>query len=58
MKKGVFMRIKVTIDNKKGSTRFLEQHFELLRDLVNRYPNAFWRKIKGRNGTTGYELDV
>jgi hypothetical protein len=52
------MRIKILFDNKKGSTRPLDQNFELIRDLIQRYPNALWRKIRGKNGQQGYELDI
>ena len=52
------MRIKVLIDGKKGSSTLLEKHFDLVKDLVQRYPNALWRKVHGKNGQTGYELQV
>ena len=52
------MRIKVLYDDKKGSTTLLEKHFDLIKDLVQRYPNALWRKIRGKNGQIGYELEV
>ena len=52
------MKIKVLYDDKKGSSTLLEKHFDLIRDLITRYPNALWRKIRGKNGTTGYELDI
>ena len=52
------MRIKVSLDNKKGSSTLLEKHFDLIKDLITRYPNALWRKSKGKNGQTGYELEV
>ena len=52
------MKIKVLMDNKKGSSTLLEKHFDLVRDLIQRYPNAIWRKIRAKNGATGYELDV
>lgn len=52
------MKIKVLFDNKKGSSTLLENHFDLIKDLIERYPNALWRKIRGKNGQQGYELDV
>ncbi len=51
------MRIKVLFDNKKGWSS-LDQHLDLIKDLVTRYPNAIWRKVRAKNGQTGYELDV
>jgi len=50
------MRIKVLFDNKRGSVS-LEKHLDLIKDLIQRYPNALWRKIRG-NHTEGYELEV
>jgi len=52
------MRIKVLFDNKKGLTRSLDKHLDLIKDLIQRYPNALWRKVNGKNGQTGYELDI
>lgn len=52
------MKIKVLIDNKKGSTTLLDKHFGLLKHLIYRYPNALWKKVNGKNGITGYEIDV
>ncbi len=52
------MKIRVLFDNKKGSTTLLEQHFGLIKDLVQKYPNALWRRIRGKNGQQGYELEV
>lgn len=52
------MHIKVLIDDKKGATTLLDRHFGLLKHLINRYPNALWKKIKGKNGEIGYELEV
>ncbi len=52
------MRIKVLFDNKKGSSTLLEKHFDLIKDLITRYPNAFWRKYNDKNGQSGYELEV
>ena len=52
------MRIKLLFDNKKGSSTLLEKHFDLIKDLVTRYPNAIWRKVRGNNGESGYELDI
>ena len=51
------MRIKVLFENKKGSSTLLEDNLELIKDLIQRYPNAMWRKFKSKRGT-GYELDV
>jgi hypothetical protein len=52
------MRIKVLFDNKKGSSRFLEENLDFIRGLVEKYPNAFWRKYKSKTGQIGYELSV
>ena len=52
------MRIKLLFDNKKGSSTLLEKHFDLIKDLVTRYPNAIWRKVRGNDGESGYELDI
>ena len=52
------MRIKVLMNSKKGATNLLDKHFDLVRDLVTRYPNALWRKVKDKNGQVGYELEV
>ena len=52
------MRIKVLFDDKKGSSTLLEKHFDFIKDLVTRYPNAIWRKVRGKNGESGYELDI
>jgi len=51
------MRIKLLFDDRKGSTTLLEKHLDLVKDLVTRYPNALWRKIRSK-GQTGYELDI
>ena len=50
------MKVKVLFDNKKGSSTLLE-HFDLVKDLIERYPNALWRKIRSKN-QEGYELEV
>jgi len=50
------MKIKVLVD-KKGSSILLEKHFDLVKDLIQRYPDALWRKIRRKN-QQGYELDV
>jgi len=52
------MKIKVLFDSKKGSSTLLEKHFDLVKDLIERYPNALWKKIRSKNGQTGYELDI
>jgi len=52
------MRIKVLFDNKKGSITLLEKHFDLIKDIITTYPNALWRKCRGKNGQQGYEIDV
>ncbi|MFA5019587.1 MAG: hypothetical protein WC533_00640 [Candidatus Pacearchaeota archaeon] len=52
------MRIKVTFDNKRGASLFPEKHFGLIQDLIEKYPNALWRKISNKNGQQGYELEV
>jgi hypothetical protein len=51
------MKIKVLFDAKKGSSRALEEHFELVKKLMNKYPNALWRKYSNK-GKSGYELYV
>lgn len=51
------MKIKVLFENKKGSSTLLDKHFDLLKDLMQRYPNALWRKISTKN-QAGYELDI
>lgn len=52
------MRIKI-MANKKGSGTLLDQHFGLIKELIQRYPNALWRRYYGKNGKVeGYELDV
>lgn len=51
------MRIKVLFEDKKGSSRLLERNFDIIRDLLQRYPNALWSKYK-KNGHTGYELQL
>jgi len=51
------MRIKVLFEDKKGSLRLLERNFDIIRDLLQRYPNALWRKYS-KNGRTGYELQL
>ena len=52
------MKIKVLLDNKKGASTLLENHFELIKDIITTYPNALWRKCTGKNGQQGYEIDV
>jgi hypothetical protein len=52
------MRVKVLIDNKRGATTLLDKHFELIKHLIYRYPNALWRKIRNKKGQVGYELEV
>ena len=52
------MRIKVLFDNKKGASTLLENHFEIIKDIITTYPNALWRKCTGKNGQQGYEIDV
>ena len=51
------MRIKL-ISGRKGSSTLLERHFELIRNLIQIYPNALWRKIHDKNGQVGYELKI
>jgi len=51
------MRIKVLFENKKGSSSLLEDHFELIKDLVHKYPNAMWKKFRSKKGS-GYEIDI
>ncbi|MEM3074569.1 MAG: hypothetical protein QW727_01350 [Candidatus Pacearchaeota archaeon] len=51
------MKIKLLIDGKKGSSTLLEKHFDLVKHLLQKYPNALWRKIHAKN-QIGYELDV
>lgn len=52
------MKIKILPGNKKGATQLIEKHFTLIKHLIQKYPNAFWKKIRGKNGEVGYELDV
>jgi len=52
------MKIKVLFDDKRGSATLLEKHFDLIRDLIRKYPNAFWKRCKSRNGQAGYELEI
>jgi len=52
------MRIKVFLDNKKGSTRLMDDYLDLVRGLVDKYPNAIWRKLQPKNGQIGYELKI
>ena len=51
------MRIKVLLEDKKGSSRLLERNFELIKELMQKYPNALWRKYT-KNGQSGYELQI
>ncbi|MBS3092344.1 hypothetical protein J4466_02895 [Candidatus Pacearchaeota archaeon] len=51
------MRVKVLFENKKGSSRLLERNFEIIKDLIQKYPNALWRRYN-KNGQTGYELQI
>lgn len=51
------MRVKVLFENKKGSSRLLERNFEIIKDLIQKYPNALWRRYN-KNGKTGYELQI
>ena len=51
------MQIKLLFDKKKGSSLFPEKHFDLIKELIQKYPNALWRKIR-RKGQVGYELEV
>jgi len=50
------MRIKILFDNKKGMT-LIERNIDFITDLIKRYPNALWRRLRGKNGD-GYEVEV
>jgi len=52
----VQMKIKILFDNKKGMT-LIERNIDFITDLIKRYPNALWRRLRGKNGD-GYEVDV
>jgi len=52
------VKIKLVINSKKGSATLLENHFDLVKNLIEKYPNALWRKLKKKSGQEVYELDV
>lgn len=51
------MKIKVLFKDKRGKTSFyFLKNFDFVKRLVDKYPNAMWRKCPSKDGQIIYEM--